>query len=71
MVERFNQTVQNMLVKFIDKKKDTWEDYLDTCVFAYNTARHESSKFTPFELMFGRRGKNKHTVCTTKTKGGL
>lgn len=25
--------------------------YLDTCVFALNTSRHESSKFTPFELM--------------------
>ena len=25
------------------------------CVFAYNTSRHESIKFTPFELMFGRK----------------
>ena len=24
-------------------------------MFAYNTSRHESSKFTPFELMFGRQ----------------
>ena len=23
--------------------------------FAYNTLRHESTKFTPIELMFGRR----------------
>ena len=44
-----------MLVKFIAGKKDTWEDYLDTCLFAYNTAKHASSKFTPFELMFGRK----------------
>ena len=44
-----------MLVKFIDDKKESWEDYLDTCIYAYNTARHESSKFTPFELMFSRR----------------
>lgn len=44
-----------MLSKFITKKKNAWEDFLDECVFAYNTAVHESSKYTPFELMFGRK----------------
>ena len=44
-----------MLVKFIEEKKDSWEEYLNTCVFAYNTARHESTNYTPFELMFGRK----------------
>ena len=53
--ERFNQTLQNMLVKFIQSKKSAWNSFLDTCVFAYNTSRHESTRFTPFELMFGRQ----------------
>lgn len=44
-----------MLVKFIQDNKQSWEDYLDQCVYAYNTARHESSRYTPFELMFNRR----------------
>ena len=44
-----------MIVKFIDKRKEQWEDYLDTCIYAYNTSKHESSKYTPFEVMFGRR----------------
>ena len=44
-----------MLVKFVSTKKEAWSAYLDTCVFAYNTSRHESTKFTPFELMFGRK----------------
>ena len=55
LVERFNQTLQGMLVKFIDNKKEQWEEYLDTCIYAYNTSKHESSKYTPFEVMFGRR----------------
>ena len=44
-----------MLVKYIEDKKECWEDYLDSCVFAYNTSKHESSKFTPYEVMFGHR----------------
>lgn len=44
-----------MLTKFIQTKKSAWEDYLDTCVYAYNTAVHESSRFTPYKLMFGRK----------------
>ena len=44
-----------MLVKYVSSKKDMWSYYLDTCVFAYNTSRHESTKYSPFMLMFGRR----------------
>ena len=44
-----------MITKYIGQKKSAWEDYLDECVYAYNTASHESSKFTPFELMFARK----------------
>ncbi|KAL5479604.1 hypothetical protein EMCRGX_G023150 [Ephydatia muelleri] len=55
LVERFNQSLQNMLRKYIQEKKEKWDDYLDTCTFAYNTSRHESTKFTPFEIMFGRK----------------
>ena len=37
------------------KTKNSWEEFLDTCVLAYNTAQHESTRYTPFELMFGRK----------------
>ena len=47
--------LQSMLVKFIEERKDLWEEYLDTCVFAYNMACHESTQYSPFELMFGRK----------------
>lgn len=55
MVERFNQTLQAMLVKFVSSKKRQWSSFLDTCVYAYNTSRQESTQFTPFQLMFCRR----------------
>ncbi len=44
-----------MLVKFAQSKKEDWDLFLDTSVFAYNTSRHDSTIYTPFELMFGRR----------------
>ena len=44
-----------MLAKFVHSRQASWASYLDTCVFAYNTSRHESTKFTPFEIMFSRQ----------------
>ena len=43
-----------MVAKYVQCKKN-WDEHLDTCVFAYNTSCHESTTFTPFILMFGRR----------------
>ena len=43
-----------MFVKYVQNKKHDWEDYISTCVYAYNTSKHESSKFCPFTIMFGR-----------------
>ena len=42
-----------MLVKLIMDKKDVWDVFMDTCVYAYNTSVHESTSFSPFEVMFG------------------
>ena len=44
-----------MLRKYVNERKDDWDIYLDTCTFAYNTSRHESTLHTPFEVMFGRK----------------
>ena len=55
MVERFNQTLQTIVVKFCASKKDNWDMVLDGCIFAYNTSCQESALYTPFEIMFGRK----------------
>ena len=44
-----------MLVKYAKEQKECWEDYLECCLFEYNTSKHESLKFTPFEVMFVRQ----------------
>ena len=58
-----------MLVKFTHDKKDEWDLFLETCLFAYNTSKHESSLHTPFELMFGRRAVIPLDVKIEKKKG--
>ena len=50
-----NQTLKNMIVKYVISTKELWDEHLDTCVFAYNTSHHEPSLHTPFETMFGRK----------------
>ena len=53
--ERFNQTLQNMLVKYIIDKKEQWDQFLDMCIYAYNTSQHDSNHFSPYEIMLGRK----------------
>ena len=64
--ERFNQTLQGMLVKLVHEKKEKWSDVLDGCVFAYNTSVQDSTKYTPFQLMFGRQATLPIDVETVK-----
>lgn len=44
-----------MIIKFAAERKDQWDEFLDACIFAYNTAKQESTLYSPFELMFGRK----------------
>ena len=55
MVEQYNQTLKSMFTKVTENRKTQWSKFIDTCVFAYNTSQQESTKYSPFELMFGRK----------------
>ena len=53
MVERFNRTLLQMLRSYTSQRSD-WEQHLPLVLFAYRSATHPSTGFSPFELMFGR-----------------
>lgn len=53
--ERFNRTLLNMLGTLEPDKKTDWKKYLPSLTYAYNCTRHETTKISPHELMFGRK----------------
>ena len=40
-------------MKFVEDKREEWDTVLDCCIFAYNTSKHASSLYPPFEIMYG------------------
>ena len=54
LVERFNQMLKSQLQKLINDHQDDWDDLLDNILFAYRSSRQDSTKCSPFLLMYGR-----------------
>ena len=57
LVERFNRTLENMLSIYVHKNQNNWDINLPYVIFAYNTAEQETTRFSPFYLLYGRQPK--------------
>ena len=53
-VERMNHTLAMMISMYITDEQTNWDEPLPFICFAYNTARQESTGFSPFFLLYGR-----------------
>ncbi|GFO50058.1 Pol polyprotein [Plakobranchus ocellatus] len=54
-VERWNQTLQKILVKLIEDSEHEWDEMLPAALFAVRHMPNAATKYPPFELMLGRK----------------
>lgn len=54
LVERTNRTLTNMLAMYVSANHKNWDDVLPFITYAYNTAKHETTDFSPFYLLYAR-----------------
>ncbi|UYV61797.1 K02A2.6-like, partial [Cordylochernes scorpioides] len=52
--ERLNKTLADMLSMYVDVEQKEWDVILPFITFAYNTAKQDTTGFTPFSLIHGR-----------------
>ena len=55
LTERTNQTIKNTLAKAVQSQGGDWDLYLPSALFALWTMKQETTKFTFFELTYGRK----------------
>ena len=54
LVERNGRTISDMLSLYVDERQTTWDLFIPYLVFAINSARQETTRFSPFHLVYGR-----------------
>lgn len=56
-LERSQSTLINYLKNYINEFQTDWDNWLNFAIFSYNTTVHTSTKFSPFELVFGNKAR--------------
>lgn len=54
LAERFNRTLKTAISAYCEEKPGSWDKYLESITFAYNTSLNAVTSFSPYYLMFGR-----------------
>ncbi|GBM15783.1 hypothetical protein AVEN_262939-1 [Araneus ventricosus] len=54
LTERFNKTLVDMLSIYVDVEQRNWDTIIPFVTFAYNSAKQDTTGFSPFFLVHGR-----------------
>ena len=70
LVERFNQTLKQMLRKMIDEEGRDWDKLVPYILFAYREVPQSSTEFSPFEMVYGRDVRGSLDISKERWIGG-
>lgn len=51
--ERLNQTFKHMLTKYVKGNVHSWDEFIDSALFACRVRKHKTMKFSPFYMTYG------------------
>src|SRR6185369_13036756 len=54
LTKKFNGTLCKSLAKCLQTSQSTWDQLIPSVLFVYRTLKQESTKYTPFYLVYGR-----------------
>ncbi|CAG8611019.1 11566_t:CDS:2 [Cetraspora pellucida] len=54
LVERFNRTLCEVLARCVAQYDGECDEFIPAALFAYRTTRHNTTRYEPFYLMYGR-----------------
>ena len=66
--ERVNRVLEDTLRHFVSPRKNDWDKLLPAVEFALNSAYHESTRTTPFELNYGFKPSSPFDVALGRAK---
>ena len=52
-MESFNRTSEDLLAKLVKENQKDWDQHVSKVLFAYRTALHESTGYSPYRVNFG------------------
>ena len=55
LVENFNGTLKKMLKCYAKDEPEEWDKHIPFVLFAYRESPHESTGYSPFELLYGHK----------------